>query len=52
MEKGVFIEWFSSILKLSKGQVIAVDGKTLRGEALHGEKSPVDVILSGVMAFL
>ncbi len=39
-----FIEWVNSISTLSKGQVIAIDGKTLRGAKSHGKKSPVHMV--------
>lgn len=39
-----FIEWVSSIADLSKGQVIAIDGKTIRGAKSHGKKSPVHMV--------
>ncbi len=39
-----FIEWVNSISKISKGQVIAIDGKTLRGAKSNGKKSPVHMV--------
>ncbi len=39
-----FIDWVNSISKLSKGQVIAIDGKTIRGAKEHGKKSPVHMV--------
>jgi hypothetical protein len=36
-----FIEWVNSISDLSKGQVIAIDGKTIRGAKLHGKTLPI-----------
>lgn len=33
-----FIEWVNSISNLTKGQIIAVDGKTIRGAKSHGKK--------------
>jgi len=39
-----FIEWVNSISNLSKGQVIAIDGKTLRGAKSKGKKSPVHMV--------
>jgi len=39
-----FIEWVSSIADLSKGQVIAIDGKTIRGAKHKGKKSPVHMV--------
>ena len=39
-----FIEWVNSISKISKGQVIAIDGKTLRGAKSEGRKSPIHMV--------
>ncbi len=39
-----FIEWVNSITDLSKGQIIAIDGKTIRGAKLHGKKSPIHMV--------
>ena len=39
-----FISWVSSITDISKGQVIAIDGKTIRGAKSHGKKSPVHMV--------
>jgi predicted transposase YbfD/YdcC len=39
-----FIEWVNSISKITKGQVIAIDGKTLRGAKSNGKKSPVHMV--------
>ena len=39
-----FIDWVNSISTLSKGQVIAIDGKTLRGAKSKGKKSPVHMV--------
>lgn len=39
-----FIEWVNSISNLSKGQVIAIDGKSLRGAKSNGKKSPVHMV--------
>ena len=39
-----FITWVNSISKLIKGQVIAIDGKTLRGAKSHGKSSPVHMV--------
>ena len=36
-----FIDWVNSIADLSKGQIIAIDGKTIRGAKSHGNKSPI-----------
>ena len=39
-----FIQWVNSIADLSKGQIIAIDGKTIRGAKSHGKKSPVHMV--------
>jgi predicted transposase YbfD/YdcC len=39
-----FIEWLNSISTLSKGQVIAIDGKTIRGPKSHGKKSAIHMV--------
>lgn len=39
-----FIDWVNSISELSKGQVIAIDGKALRGAKSNGKKSPVHMV--------
>jgi hypothetical protein len=39
-----FIEWVSSIAALSSGQIIAIDGKTIRGAKHTGEKSPIYLV--------
>jgi len=39
-----FIDWVNSISDISKGQVIAIDGKTLRGAKSKGKKSPVHMV--------
>jgi len=39
-----FIDWVNTISTLSKGEVIAIDGKTLRGAKSKGKKSPVHMI--------
>jgi predicted transposase YbfD/YdcC len=39
-----FIEWVNSISTLSKGQVIAIDGKTMRGAKSHGKKSAIHMV--------
>ncbi|MCK5815812.1 MAG: ISAs1 family transposase [Flavobacteriaceae bacterium] len=39
-----FIEWISSIADLSSGQLIAIDGKTIRGAKRKGEKSPIHMV--------
>jgi len=39
-----FVEWVNSIAVIKKGQVIAIDGKNLRGAKKHGKKSPVHMV--------
>jgi len=39
-----FIEWVNSISELSKGQIIAIDGKTIRGAKSYGKKSPIHMV--------
>ncbi len=39
-----FIEWVNSISIISKGQVIVIDGKSLRGAKSNGKKSPVHMV--------
>jgi len=39
-----FIEWVASLSKVTKGQVVAIDGKTVRGAKSHGKKSPVHIV--------
>ncbi len=37
----VLLEWVYSIADLSKGQIIAIDGKTIRGTKAYRKKSPI-----------
>lgn len=39
-----FMEWVRAITNLTKGQVIAIDGKTLRGAKSNGKKSPIHMV--------
>jgi predicted transposase YbfD/YdcC len=39
-----FMEWVNSISEITKGQVIAIDGKTLCGAKSKGVKSPVHMV--------
>ena len=39
-----FIDWVNSIADLSKGQIIAIDGKTIRGAKSHANKSPIHMV--------
>lgn len=42
--EAAFIEWVNELADISKGQVIAIDGKTLRGAKKAGEKSPIHMV--------
>jgi len=39
-----FMEWVNSLSEITKGQVIAIDGKTLRGAKANGKKFPVQMV--------
>lgn len=39
-----FMNWVNSLSELTKGQVIAIDGKTIRGAGSRGEKSPIHMV--------
>ena len=39
-----FIEWVNSISVMKQGQVIAIDGKNLRGAKSHGKTSPIHMV--------
>ena len=39
-----FIQWIDSITEITKGRVIAIDGKTLRGAKANGVKSPIHMV--------
>lgn len=39
-----FIEWVNSISVMKQGQVIAIDGKNLRGAKSHGKISPINMV--------
>lgn len=39
-----YIEWVSELAKLSPREVIAIDGKTIRGAKASGKKSPVHMV--------
>jgi len=43
MEKG-FVAWVSSIAKLTAGEVVAIDGKTLCARARTGKKQLVHMV--------
>lgn len=42
--EAAFIEWVNELADISKGQVIAIDGKTLRGAKKPGGKSPIHMV--------
>lgn len=39
-----FIEWVSNLAKLQPKEIIAIDGKTIRGAKASGKKSPVHMV--------
>lgn len=39
-----FMDWVSSLVNLTKGEVIPIDGKTLRGAKSKGKKSPFHMV--------
>lgn len=39
-----FINWVNTLVKLTKGEVVAIDGKTIRGAKEHGKKSPIHMV--------
>ena len=39
-----FTEWITSISTLNTGQVISIDGKTIRGAKSHGKKSAIHMV--------
>ena len=39
-----FIEWVSTLAQLQPREVIAIDGKTIRGAKANGKKSPVHMV--------
>ncbi len=39
-----FSQWVNSITFLEKGQIIAIDGKTIRGAKSKGKKSPIHMV--------
>jgi hypothetical protein len=43
LEKG-FAAWVSSIAKLTAGEVVAIDGKALRGTSVPGKKAIVHMV--------
>jgi predicted transposase YbfD/YdcC len=39
-----FIEWVNSFVTLHDKEVVAIDGKTIRGAKSHGKKSPIHMV--------
>lgn len=39
-----FIEWVNSFVTLNDKEVVAIDGKTIRGAKSHGKKSPIHMV--------
>ncbi|MFK5958826.1 MAG: ISAs1 family transposase [Lutibacter sp.] len=39
-----FVDWVNSIADISKGQIIAIDGKTIRGAKSYGKKSSIHMV--------
>ena len=39
-----FMDWVLSLVKLTDGEVIPIDGKTLRGAKANGKKSPIHMV--------
>lgn len=39
-----FIDWVMGLVKLSEGEVIPIDGKTIRGAKANGKKSPIHMV--------
>ena len=39
-----FIEWVNSFASLNDKEVVAIDGKTIRGAKSHGKKSPIHMV--------
>jgi predicted transposase YbfD/YdcC len=39
-----FLEWVKSVVQLTQGEVVSIDGKTLRGTAAQGSKSFVHMV--------
>ncbi len=39
-----FIQWVNTLSAFSNGQVVAIDGKTIRGAKSNGEKSPIHMV--------
>ncbi|MBL4861511.1 MAG: ISAs1 family transposase [Crocinitomicaceae bacterium] len=39
-----FIKWVNALATISHGEVVAIDGKTIRGGKSHGKKSPFHIV--------
>jgi predicted transposase YbfD/YdcC len=39
-----FIQWINSLAKITQGEIVAIDGKTIRGAKANGKKSPVHMV--------
>ncbi len=39
-----FIKWVNTLAKINKGEVVAIDGKTIRGGKSKGKKSPFHIV--------
>ena len=39
-----FIQWINTLAKIEQGEVVAIDGKTIRGAKVNGKKSPVHMV--------
>lgn len=39
-----FIEWVNSLAKITEGEIVAIDGKTIRGAKSGGKKSPIHMV--------
>lgn len=39
-----FIKWVQSLVELSPKEVVAIDGKTIRGAKSKGKKSPIHLV--------
>lgn len=39
-----FTQWVTTVSSQRKGQIIAIDGKTIRGAKSHGKKSPIHMV--------
>lgn len=39
-----FVQWVSTLAKLNPKEVVAIDGKTIRGAKANGKKSPVHMV--------